>query len=165
MSESLPSADQNEASPPPEPVAKPSQNLGSTRLWPILAGGLVFVCGAAIVAGVFWVMDQPVLVPVSGRIRFSGRTLENAFVLAIPNRGGQSALSPLDADGNFSLMTNGADGALTGEHKLVVKAFSGGMPPKPIVPAKYSEAATTHWTIKVTKGPANHFEFEIEAHD
>src|SRR5262245_7852011 len=163
MSDSLPSTDPNEASLPPGPLAKPSEKLGQTRLWPLLAGGIVFACGAAIVAGVFWVMDRPVLVPVSGRIRFSGRSLENAFVLAIPNRGSQSALSPLDADGNFSLMTNGADGALTGEHKLVVKAFSGGMPPKSLVPAKYSEETLTPWTIKVKKGAVNHFEFEIES--
>jgi hypothetical protein len=162
MSESMPTADRNEASPPPEPLANPSQELRQTRLWPFLAGGLLFFVGAAIVAGVIWVMDRPVLVPVSGRIRFDGPSLDNAFVLAIPNRGGQAALSPLDADGNFSLMTNGADGALTGEHRLVVKAFTRGMPPQLIVPSKYADEATTPWTIKVKKGAANHFEFEIE---
>ena len=164
MSDSLPSADHNEASPPPhQPLANPSQELRQTRVWPLLAGGLVVVAGAAIIAGLFWVMDRPVLVPVSGRIRFSGPSLENGFVLAIPNRGGQSALSPLDAEGNFSLTTDGADGALTGEHKLVVRAFTGGMPPKPIVPSKYSEETTTPWTINVKKGAANHFEFEIDS--
>jgi hypothetical protein len=109
-----------------------------------------------------WIVDRPVLVPVTGRVTCDGKPPPDAVVVTVPVDGGLGGLSGLDADGKFRLQTNGAEGAFTGEHKLLVKSYTRGMPPKPLVAAKYLDEATTPLTIRVRKGHANHFEFEID---
>lgn len=72
-------------------------------------------------------------------------------------------LGSLDENGNFELLTNMQPGAAIGQHKLRVASFSNGMPPQPLVPAHYTEFATTPIVIEITGDPdRDHFEIELE---
>jgi hypothetical protein len=146
----------------PEPARESSLDLRPSRWQPILAGGFTLLVIAVLAGGIMWVIDQPVLVPVTGRVTCEGRALKDAIVMTVPVKGGLGGLSSLDADGNFKLETNGAEGAYTGEHKFLVKSFTLSMPPKPLVAVKYLDESTTPLTIHVKDGKVNHFEFEID---
>jgi hypothetical protein len=160
MSEPAPVPD-HEPSIRPDPHHEDSLDDRSGAWVRIVVAGCALLLCAAVIGGFVWLLDAPVLVPVTGRVKFGDKSLKTGFVTAIPVRGGLAALSALDAEGNFDLMTNGVRGAYTGEHKLTVQAMTPGMPPKPIVPQEYADEWTTPLTMKVKKGESNHFEFEI----
>ncbi|MGE5191414.1 MAG: hypothetical protein ACM3U2_02860 [Deltaproteobacteria bacterium] len=163
MSEPSPLQAPRDQTVPQEPARQSSLDLRPSRWQPILSGGVTLLVIALLAGGIMWVVDQPVLVPVTGRVTCEGKPLKDAIVTTVPVKGGLGALSALDAEGNFNLETNGADGAYTGEHKFMVKSFvPGTMPPKPLVAVKYLDEATTPLTILVKKGAANHFEFKID---
>ena len=69
----------------------------------------------------------------------------------------------LDAEGRFSLETNGEPGASVGRHRVRISSMAPGIPPRPLVPPKYLESATTPLEIEVTTDPkANVVTFELE---
>ena len=69
----------------------------------------------------------------------------------------------LDAEGRFSLETNGEPGASVGRHRVRISSMAPGIPPRPLVPPKYLENATTPLEIDVTSDPdANVVTFELE---
>ncbi len=111
--------------------------------------------------------------PVSGTITFNGEPLnaENTSVLFKPDasRGNASPFEPVgtaDADGSYTLITRGKDGAPPGWYKVVVTAFNGlaKHPAGPkqdrhpaarsLLPGRYGLAETTTLSVEVVANPA-----------
>lgn len=69
----------------------------------------------------------------------------------------------LDAEGRFSLETDGKAGASVGRHRVRISSMAPGIPPRPLVPPQYLESATTPLEIEVTTDPkSNVVTFELE---
>lgn len=147
------------------PGRESSLDLRPNPWHPIISGCVTLLVFAGIGGGIMWYKHGPVLVPVTGRVTFNSKPLDNAFVMSCPVEGGDYAVSPLDAEGKYNLETKGTRGAYMGEYKLVVKAFTREMFPKPTIPSKYLAEATTPLKILVRKGQPNYFEFEIDNGD
>jgi hypothetical protein len=110
--------------------------------------------------------------PVSGTITFNGEPLnaENTSVLFKPDasKGNASPFEPVatvDADGSYTLITQGKDGAPPGWYKVVVTAFNGA-PKHPagpkqdkqkgarsLLPSKYGLAQSTPLAVEVVANP------------
>ncbi len=128
----------------------------------------------------------PKLVPVSGTITRNGKPVEKAQVAFIHKDASRNAMGQTDAQGKFHLSTLGTnDGAILGDHIVIVSKTADGPPPsagppKPedlakmaaggqmvapkadaSVPAKYADPKTT--TLKATvKGDGkDDFPFEL----
>ena len=162
MSDRLPTDNDHDVPVTPNPAGAASPDLRPLWWQPIVTGGVALLVCAAFIGAIIWYLDQPVLVTTTGRVTSEGKPLDNAFVMSIPVNGGGTAVSAVDVDGKFKLETNGVEGAYTGQHKLLVRAFTHDMPPKPTIPAKYLDETTTPLTIHVKQGEPNYFEFEIE---
>jgi len=65
--------------------------------------------------------DRPALYPVSGTVTYAGKPLPNATVLLLPEKG-IVAVGRSDAEGHFSLKTQGMDGVVAGPAKVAVSA-------------------------------------------
>ncbi|MCX7388532.1 MAG: hypothetical protein NTX48_17855 [Planctomycetales bacterium] len=92
----------------------------------------------------------PILVPYSGRVFYKGAAVSSGGILTEPfNKDLTGAVGALDAQGRFTLMTNGQPGAYLGRHKLAVSAMTGGSPPTPIVPAMYLDLRSTPLEIEI----------------
>lgn len=139
-----------------EPVERPMRHIVIAA-----AIGLLILGAAGFTVLYFW--DNPTMVPVTGRILVNGKPLATGFVMAKRVRDQTMSVSNLDSGGRFELTTNGKDGALTGTHKLMVRAMTAQMPPSNLVPGKYSDESTTPLSIDVRTANKNDFEFDIEA--
>ena len=111
--------------------------------------------------------------PVRGKISFDGQLLveESTTVLFEPDaERGNSAPSPavgtVDGEGNYSLKTNGQNGAAPGWYKVVVTALADtpqhangpknarSRPvAKSLLPARYGQAQTTPLAVEVVPEP------------
>jgi hypothetical protein len=106
---------------------------------------------------------KPGLAPAGGRVTYNGEPVTVGYVETSPvSRSGESALGAFGPDGTFELATNGQKGATIGEHRLMVVSVTPGMPPRPITPPRYAQAATTPLRITVTPDPTkNVFELSL----
>ncbi len=108
-------------------------------------------------------MASPTLRPVTGTVRYNGQPLTKGFVRTIHERGGRmGGLGPINADGTFELTTNDDPGAFVGRHRVIVLCFDGGMPPKSILPERYSEPRLTPLVIQVSRTGPNQVQIELE---
>lgn len=129
---------------------------------------LVMLVIAVIVAGagygVWAVTSAPKgLVAYTGRVLYQGRPVVGSVMTQNLDDKFDSAGGNLDAEGRFTLDTNGEPGANVGRHKLVVVSFERGAPPRPLVPAAYTNLGTTPLMIEVTGDVAkNKGEFILE---
>ncbi len=128
---------------------------------------LVLIVGvvSATAYGVWTLMQKPkVLVPFSGSVMFDGKPV---------NRGGlatmrlddqlDSAVGAFDAEGRFTLETNGEPGAYVGRHKVVISSNTLTMPPRALIPSIYGSMSTTPLIINVSENAAeNHRDFVLE---
>jgi hypothetical protein len=109
--------------------------------------------------------------PVRGKISFDGQPLveESTTVLFRPdaergNDGSLEAVGTVDADGNYTVRTNGQNGACPGWYKVVVTALADtpqhprGTSHRPVakslLPARYGQAQTTTLEVEVLPEPA-----------
>ncbi len=111
--------------------------------------------------------------PVAGRVTVNNTpwTAKNTVILckADPARGNAGRFEPtgsVDADGNYTLTTNGKAGAPPGWYKVLVTAREEVAPVHPrgpqhhrpvsksLLPAKYGQAQTTDLSIEVVERPA-----------
>jgi hypothetical protein len=115
--------------------------------------------------GIWTFLQTPkVLVPFSGRVIFEGKpvTVGGVATMRLDDQL-DSATGALDEDGRFVLRTNGEPGAYTGRHKLVITSNTPTMPPRALIPPKYSGMSTTPLIIDVSDDPAkNQQEFVLE---
>lgn len=107
--------------------------------------------------------DQgPVVYPVSGRVTVDGEPVEGAAVGMIPAVGGRHGAAVTDANGDFVVGTfTPSDGALAGEHKIVVTKVKmikpgnerAGIAPEYeyVVPGRYDDPETSGLNVTVTK--------------
>lgn len=110
-------------------------------------------CGGGGAAG-------PKVAPTGGVVKFDGKPVTNATINFYP-QSGPAGIATSDAEGNFRIKTNGADGAVVGSHKVTVidqpQEFSAEADGKEITvdnvkttfPAKYRDAKTTDLVVTV----------------
>ena len=129
---------------------------------------LIVLCLVGLAWGLGWLEPlidaaSPVLCPVTGTIQYNGKPLTTGFVRTICERGGMlGALGPINADGTFELNTNGVPGAYTGRHRVVVLYMDGGMPPKSLLPEKYTDPRSSPLTIHVSRNRPNKVQLAVE---
>jgi hypothetical protein len=111
--------------------------------------------------------------PVSGAITLNGKQLPESATVSVlfkPDtaKGNTSPFEPVgivDENGQFTVKTNGKEGAPPGWYKVVVSAFSG-QPKhsttvhdkravvKSLLPARYGTASTSKLALEVVENPA-----------
>lgn len=103
-------------------------------------------------------VDRPATHPVEGRITYKGLPVADATVSFAP-ASGRPANGTTDADGNFSLTTyEPGDGALEGEHQVIVMKYEPAQPNDPyaerksLLPSKYGDVKTTPLKQTVSAG-------------
>lgn len=128
---------------------------------------MVLILGTIGAAGWYLLIREgkpPALVPYTGRVLYQGKPVVGSVMTQNLDDVFDSAGGNLDEDGRFTLDTNGEPGANVGRHKLAIVSFEKrGAPPRPLVPAAYTNIATTPLMIEVTGDPAmNKGEFILE---
>jgi hypothetical protein len=108
-------------------------------------------------------------VPVSGKVSYKGAPVEGAIVTFIPEDTGRTATATTGGGGVFSLTTLDAPGAMPGKYKVTVDKVEYGTggsssmeaaargnaaegQAKRVLPAKYTEAASTPLAVQVPSG-------------
>jgi hypothetical protein len=114
--------------------------------------------------------DRMRTAPVKGKVMYKGKPVPNGTITFNP-ASGPTATGEIQADGTFVLTTyRKADGAIPGKHTVVIVAMqdmTNKLPeertplPPPIVPDKYTSAATTNLKVEVKDAP-NNFDFDLK---
>jgi hypothetical protein len=117
-------------------------------------------------------------VPVSGNVTYKGAPVEGAIVTFVPEGEGRAATATTAAGGMFSLTTVEASGAKPGKYKVLVDKVEYGAggsssmeeaaqgnaaegEAKRVLPAKYSEAASTPLEIEIPSGGKNDIQLQL----
>ena len=127
---------------------------------------------------------MPKVYPATGTVTWKGEPLADATVSFVPSLGAPSD-GRTDAQGKFTIMTNGQPGARAGACKVTVSKFVGAAPSTPTptpedmmkmyekkkkgevekgeIPVKYGRPDTSGLTAEVTAdGVKNVFTFDLE---
>lgn len=128
---------------------------------------------------------QPKLYPATGTVTWKGAPLADATVSFVPAVGAPSD-GKTDAQGKFTIMTNGKPGAPAGACKVAVSKFAGAAPSMPSsptpedmmkmyekkkkgevekgeIPAKYGRPDTSGFAAEVsTDGAKNVYSFDLK---
>lgn len=106
--------------------------------------------------------SRPPLAKVHGKVNYKGAPLSFGSVIFMPVAGlgeagptgaGQPSSGAIKPDGSYELTTDElGDGAIVGEHKVIVVAFKGDATRKSVIPAKYQAPATTPLSRTVKEG-------------
>ena len=158
--------------------------FGARSVRQIVVLAVVMALGAVGLAGCGG-STMPKIYPATGTVTWKGEPLADATVSFVPSAGAPSD-GKTDAQGKFTIMTNGMPGARAGACKVTVSKFAGAgasMPaaPKPEdmmkmyeqkkkggvekgeVPAKYGRADTSGLAAEVTTdGAKNVFTFDLK---
>ena len=112
---------------------------------------IAIVGGAGTAAWWYVTSQEPKLYPVKGVVYLDGKPMPGGLIMTrhVDNPKLLGALSPIDKEGRFELMTNLVPGAYGGEHKILVIYNTETFPPFPLIPAHYSEPATTPFSVVV----------------
>ena len=145
---------------------------------------VVVVLGAIGLAGCGG-STMPKIYPATGTVTWKGEPLADATVSFVPSVGAPSD-GKTDAQGKFTIMTNGKPGARAGACKVTVSKFAGAAPsmpaaPKPEdmmkmyekkkkgevekgeIPAKFGRPDTSGLSAEVTtEGAKNVFTFDLK---
>ena len=106
--------------------------------------------------------DSPVLVPVTGIVKYNDKPLADADLMFFPKKGSMAS-GKSDQDGRFTLKTNGKSGAVAGTHQVTVAVKDSAAkpamlqedktpPPKPVIPSKYASQTTTLLKVDIAAG-------------
>jgi len=116
-------------------------------------------------------VGQPRTAVVRGKVTYQGKPVPGGTILFTPTSG-PPATGGIQPDGSYTLTTfRKGDGAVPGSHKVVIVAVddtSNILPearnplPPPIIPAKYSSAATSDLKAEV-QDKENTIDFNLEA--
>lgn len=110
--------------------------------------------------------------PVSGVVTLDGKPVTSGAVVFTPDHG-WPAQGELDSDGRFVLSTyEEGDGAILGEHRIVVIAQTGddpeehferppSKPIKSLVPDRYANKATSGLSYEVKPGESNEVQLPL----
>ena len=140
---------------------------GETGSFSLLRVFAMVVIAVVVAGGGYgvWSLTNAPRKPVAytGRILYQGKPVVGDVMTQNLDDKFDSAGGTLDEDGRFTLDTNGEPGANVGRHKLAIISFERGAPPRPLVPAVYTNIATTPLLIEITgDSAANHGEFTLE---
>ena len=141
----------------------------SESVRPVLLSACPLLC-ALLVAGCGDSRGVGRLYPVTGKIAHNGGplTVPTTMVLFKPDasRGNASQFEPagtVDEEGNYTVLTEGKEGAPLGWYKIIVTATSTELEmlhgkrdhprPKSLLPAKYGQAKTTDLAVEVVANP------------
>lgn len=127
---------------------------------------IVLFAGCAFLICVSGCGDSPHLAPVQGAVTLDGKPIGPGNILFIPagreSPRGKAASGSFEADGQFNLTTyDKGDGALVGEHTVVITPRAPGAEPGgeyptnsklPPIPKKYSNVAQTPLKATVNDG-------------
>ncbi len=130
-------------------------------------------------------------VPVTGTVTYNNQPVEGAVVSFIPVREGQSAIGKTNASGRYTMRTAQSDGVVPGQYRVKIEKFEGGEratgpsgptveeypadyaeteaqagaaptpAPKHLLPAKYADPTTSGFTVTVSSGQQNTFDFAL----
>jgi hypothetical protein len=107
---------------------------------------------------------QATLYPVTGHVTLNGKAMSGGYVTFKPDKAkgnnfGGEPTAEIDANGDYTLATNGKPGAPAGSYKVVVGAPPGDVTdpakarPKILINAKYLDAAKTPLEKEVVATP------------
>lgn len=128
----------------------------------------LIVAVAAVLGGGYYAWNQAqgprAKVAFTGVVTYQGKPVTVGSVMTeVVGDPLDFSIGFLDAEGRFSLETNGEPGASVGRHRVRISSMAPGIPPRPLVPPKYLESATTPLEIEVTTDPkANVVTFELD---
>jgi hypothetical protein len=119
--------------------------------------------------------EQPVMVPVSGRVAYRGRPLNFGSVMFQHRSGGQPAAGTIQPDGSFQLSTlKPGDGTRLGPHLVRIACFEGNDPNrqqkmptgeavlgKSLIPRKYGSFGGSGLEVEVKSDGPQEFAFEL----
>jgi len=114
--------------------------------------------------------SHPPVGVVTGKITCKGKPVNYGSVMFVPAQGGTAATASVEPDGTYRLSTFGTgDGALVGEHKVVVEVFRiiprpgnrDGDDAVPVAHKKYYRESTTPLRATVQAG-ANVLDFDLQ---
>ncbi len=139
-----------------------------------------FVFSAVLLSGMFLIgcgdnSDAPKLVAVEGVVTWKGKPLTDAGVAFTPEAG-PVAIGRTDAQGHFSLSTQGRPGAMIGMHRVTIDAYENAptgatngidsdRPAVPVsrIPAKFTDLANSGLASQVSESTGNNrFEFHLK---
>ena len=139
-------------------------------------GRLQWACVLAMAVGCS--DSGPVLAPVTGRVLLDGEAVADAGILFAPTTPGPAASGSTNVDGFFQLQTGSQEGALVGNHRVVISKAEtrgisadaeglsgavgdGGWQFIEHLPARYSRPTTSGLTADVVANIDNEFTFEL----
>ncbi|MCA9035263.1 MAG: hypothetical protein KDA91_09040 [Planctomycetaceae bacterium] len=132
-----------------------------------------FLCLCSI-AGCGEASDAPATAPVSGVVMLNGQPLPEAVVTFHPESG-PSGIGLADANGKYTVKTNGRNGAPVGKCKVTVAVANGpeGFPEadgneiqlleKPRLNAKYSNPDTTDLIVEITAEGTKDLQLDLDS--
>jgi len=132
----------------------------------------------SILAGCGDSSQLPPIAAVSGVVTYKGKPIPSANVLFAPETSGPMAVGTTNADGQFTLVTQGQPGAVLGSHRVVIQAVvpKGGAQAQTVdpvtgreivveqvslIPEKYGDMNRSGVTAVVEK-KKNEFRFDLE---
>ena len=131
-----------------------------------------FVLLVILTGGLSCAPKEPVLVPVSGRVRLTdGRPVTTGIVEAIHESGKSTARGKLDAEGRFTLKTGDHEGAQIGKYVVIVQQMiiADGAPNHVgkhtahlVIHAKYAKPETSGLARSVEPNSKNEWNLELE---
>lgn len=119
--------------------------------------------------------QPPALAPVRGQVIYQGRPLPSGMIVFTPDaqRGsnGPSAKGDIQADGSYTLTTDGQLGAVAGWHRVTLAALEvqpTGMRgtlaqrAQPLLPTRYSDPELSGQVQEVKPGKENILDFRLD---
>jgi len=112
---------------------------------------LAFVtCAALVLSAELRAEPDAALAPVQGNVTFEGKPLDGATVTFHPEaKDGKKATGKTDAEGKYTLKTDGAGGAAPGKYRVTISLKRGD---KELLPPKYTDTRTSPLVVEVNKG-------------
>ena len=131
------------------------------------------VVAALVLAPVGCGGSGPKLVPVKGTVSVGGKTLTRGSVSFRPDKsrdetGTAEPAGIIEADGTYTMYTNGKPGAPIGKYTVLVASTEDVDPnnpsasPKSLIPAKYSSQDSINFQIEVIESaPPGHYDIKL----
>lgn len=126
----------------------------------------------------------PQLAPTTGIVTYKGTPLAGAtisFISSDPDKGNLPGVGSTDTEGEYRIQTYNRDGAVVGNHKVVIVAIdenslardpkSGAplprmhpkwKPPVSRIPDRYGHPESSKLTAEVVESSSNQFDFHLE---
>jgi hypothetical protein len=135
---------------------------------------LFFVVATGVAWFVGWIdpiIDRlfPSVTEVTGTVMLNGKPLVQGWVETSYDASGftggllgglPKAMSTIDSNGGFRLMTNGKPGAYCGKYRVLVNKVGNNM--RSVVSERYTNPNKTPFRITIKRGQANHIDLVLE---